>query len=355
MELFAYDSNFVRLAQLLPFNIQWNRKYYEAGDFQIQIPLEQYSDDIEYIMTSDRPEICCVRKVEYTQTKEHGKTVLLSGYFAEGMLDEFVVYPTYSAINKDVSKILQGEVETYSTFPFSVNTKAMKLTGTVIDSYQVTGKSIAESANDLLMRSECGLQITNTWNGRKPSLKLDILKGIDRTQGNPDRNNFITFSTEWDNLESPDYLMNEKDYRNYVIVAGQDQADQRIFVEIDKSKGDLYKRKLFVDARQERWDEEKQTLDEYKQALLQKGEEALLDYQRVSNVSLKVVPNAYDYMVDYDLGDKVECVIKDINTVVTGRIIAIYEVFKSGKHTIELEVGDKVITPLQRMKRRLIE
>ena len=47
-------------------------------------------------------------------------------------------------------------------------------------------------------------------------------------------------------------------------------------------------------------------------------------------------------MVDYDLGTLVDIIINDIGLTMSARIIAIYEVFKEGTHTIEVEVGNQV-------------
>ena len=48
------------------------------------------------------------------------------------------------------------------------------------------------------------------------------------------------------------------------------------------------------------------------------------------------------YLVDYDLGDKVEIVVEPLNTNLVTRIIEVNEVFKKGQHTVSLTFGTKV-------------
>lgn len=97
--------------------------------------------------------------------------------------------------------------------------------------------------------------------------------------------------------------------------------------------------KLFVDARSERMGENT-TLEEYKNVLIQKGIEQLANYRIEENVNFGLDTNSYEYKVDFDLGDKVDVIISEINLVMTARIKNVYEVIKSGYRTLELEVDN---------------
>ena len=79
MELFALDKDFNIVSQFVATNIQWNRKYYEHGDFSIQIPLNQYSSDMAYVYTKDRKEVGMINKVSYSDSNSF-QNVQLSGF-----------------------------------------------------------------------------------------------------------------------------------------------------------------------------------------------------------------------------------------------------------------------------------
>ena len=92
INLIALNANFEIISLLTYTNLQWNRKYHEAGYFSVQIPLGQYRNDIRYVYTKDRPEMGKVTQINYTE-KNGFRSIQLSGYFLEKQLDRFVVYP----------------------------------------------------------------------------------------------------------------------------------------------------------------------------------------------------------------------------------------------------------------------
>ena len=107
-----------------------------------------------------------------------------------------------------------------------------------------------------------------------------------------------------------------------------------------------------MDARSERWDPEEQTEAEYLAGLQQKGLDKLLDYAIVNNVDIQAAASGFVYLQDWDLGDLVDVIVADIGLAMQARIVTVREVFKQNNHTVEIELGDKKLTQLQ--KARLI-
>ena len=77
-------------------NIQWNRRYYEAGDYQLEMLASDWDTSIAYIYTHQRPETGMVEKLETKHTIK-GDFVLVSGFFLEGMLNWKITYPKHSS------------------------------------------------------------------------------------------------------------------------------------------------------------------------------------------------------------------------------------------------------------------
>lgn len=84
MELLGLNSSFVLIKTLRCTNIRWNRRYYEAGDFQLELLASDWDTSIAYIYTHQRPETGMVQKIETEHTIK-GEFVLVSGFFLEGM------------------------------------------------------------------------------------------------------------------------------------------------------------------------------------------------------------------------------------------------------------------------------
>ena len=56
------------------------------------------------------------------------------------------------------------------------------------------------------------------------------------------------------------------------------------------------------------------------------------------------------YLKDWDLGDRVDAIVEDIGLAMQARIVTVREVFKKNDHTVEIELGDKKLTQLQKAR-----
>ena len=69
MELMTLDKNFLPTGKtkLKYFDLMWHRKYYETGQFSVQIKAEDYNHDMEYIYTKERPELGVIQCLHYSR------------------------------------------------------------------------------------------------------------------------------------------------------------------------------------------------------------------------------------------------------------------------------------------------
>lgn len=346
MEIFALDSNLDIVSLLVPNNIQWNRKYYEHGDFSIQIPTSQYQSSMKYIYTKDRQEVGMINKVSYTE-ENNTRNIQLSGYFLERWLNDKIIYPTFYG-SGEVTSVLSQMFNQYKE-DIPISSVATRETGSKVD-FQSTGDELGTKMNEILQTQQMSYRVLYDFQTNK--FYLQFYKGLDRTQSQIE-NNFVTFATTFDNIKNVQADKDDSNFKNFVVIAGTGQADERIYVEVDASNGG-YKKKLFVDSRNSKYNPDEQTLDQYKLELKQEGLEKLLDYQNVTNITFTPIASSYEYMVDYDLGDKCDIIMTDIGVEMEARIIAIYEVFKDNQHTIELEFGDKILSKIDKLERRVL-
>ena len=91
-DVIALDKDFNIVSLVTYTNLQWSRKYHEAGTFSVSVLMSQYSNDWKYIYTKDRPEVGKITQVNYL-TQNNTNTIIVSGYFLEKELDNMVVYP----------------------------------------------------------------------------------------------------------------------------------------------------------------------------------------------------------------------------------------------------------------------
>lgn len=344
MQLLALDSGFQPVCYLNDFNLQWTREYYTIGQFSVQIAAAGYRPEIAYLYTPDRPETGIVQKVELTETVK-GRFVQLSGYFLEAILNDKVVYPTYYASGTIPASIVAMLRQYQDDIPRLSVADAPALQ-TDAASWQETGGQLASVAYTKLQTVQCSLRCRYDY--LKNTITAEVWQGLDRTQAQSE-NPFVTFSDGFGNLSEADVSVDRSNYKNYAIVCGQDQAENRKVAVADLSGGG-YRRVLYVDARSERWDPSEQTEEEYLASLTQLGLDKLLDYAVVQNVELQADAGGFKYLTDWDLGDKVDAVVTDIGLSLQARIVTVREVFKQNNHTIEIELGDKKLTQLKKAR-----
>ena len=344
MQLLALDAGFQPVAYLPYFNLQWTREYYQPGQFSVQIAAADFQPSMAYLYTPDRPETGIIQKVALTETVK-GRFLQLSGYFLEANLNDKVVWPPYYATGSITSAVVAMLRQYKDDIPLLTVADAPAVQ-TDETSWQETGGQLADVAYTRLRTVQHSLRCRYDYQAN--TITAEIWQGLDRTQEQA-ANPFVTFSDGFGNLAQVDASMDRSNYKNYAVVVGQDQAENRKVAYADLSGGG-YKRVLYVDARSERWDSEKRTEAEYLASLQQKGLDALLDYAVIHNVDIQAAAGGFVYREDWDLGDLVDVIVAEIGMAMQARIVTVREVFKQNNHTVEIELGDKKLTQLQKAR-----
>ena len=90
--------------------------------------------------------------------------------------------------------------------------------------------------------------------------------------------------------------------------------------------------------------------DEWPDALTAKGvAELQQSYGVVTNLDTGTVVTS-GYMADWDLGDVVEFGVSTVGLMSQARIVGVDEVYESGRSDIRIEVGDQLVTEMQKAK-----
>ncbi|MCM1295670.1 MAG: siphovirus ReqiPepy6 Gp37-like family protein [Muribaculaceae bacterium] len=346
MQLLALDAAFEPVAYLEYLNLQWIRQYYSPGQHSVQIPAANYQPEMQYLYTPDRPETGIIQKAALSETIK-GRFVQLSGHFLEAILNDKIVWPTYYAKGNSTPETVVAMLRQYKgDIPRLNIAEAPAMSGTEPAIWQETGGALGSVAYAKLQGVQQSLRCR--YDHLSGTITAEVWQGTDRTQGQT-QNPFVTFSDGFGNLTKVDASQDNSNYRNYAVVAGQDQGDVRKIAYADLSGGG-YHRELYVDARNQQWDPEKQTEAEYLAALQRTGLEKLAKYQIVRNVEIDVTNSGFVYLQDWNLGDKVDVIVPDIGLAMEARIVTVREVFKAGNHSVEIELGDKKLSQLAKAR-----
>jgi hypothetical protein len=346
MELRALDENFIPVGKtkLKYFDLTWNRKYYETGQFCMQIKADDYDSSMKYIFTTERPELGMVQKVKYTQ---NDGMIELSGFFYEGMLADKIIYPTFEQYGTR-TEFVTAAVEKFKSDIPKLAVAEYEHTGEKVQK-QETGDTLETMAHETLQVEEKAYRCR--YDFENDIVYFEIYQGFERTQAQSE-NNFVVFSKGFRNLSGVEAERDESNYKNYFVIGGTGEGDERIYATLDLSGGG-YKKELFIDAKSKSYNESKQTLAEYKEILIQTATEKAEKYVKIENVEFDADANTgAKYLTDYDLGDKCDIIIEPLAMAFEARIIEILETWNKGQHEVTLTFGDKIPTQYEKARIR---
>ncbi len=350
--LIALDKKFNMITPLAPTNIQWSRKYHEPGSFSIQLPLDQYSADMKYLYTKDRPEVGKITQKNYTE--QNGFAYMqLSGYFLENELNRHVVYPQGSSnIWNSPSWVKKSGKAEDVAYGFFDGFKIIK-TDTVTSELNMArapsasrGKDAVHTRNgeylgakiyDILKPS--GMSYRIDYDFLKNEKKFCVWSGRDLTAKNKDGNNPVLFSTRYGNLKKPDLLDDEGSEKNICINVWE--SDEKYTLRVVEREIGAEEYAFIYHTTSENKDEGVSDAD-FEKILEEEAKNVLADHERTLNIEFDADPGSYVYGQDFDLGDQCDLEISGVMTV-EARLIACHEVIKSGKWTMSMEFGTPLI------------
>lgn len=344
MEVYGLDDKFGLVTAAVPyFNLQWNRKYYDAGDFSIQISADVYDPSWAYIMTHDRPEVGIVQKLQYTNNGGE-KLVQLSGFFAEQRLNGIVASPRFVADLSKTENVIKRMFDTYGV-------QAKKGIGWKGNAQPLGDRTQCDFIGDLLGEKWYSILETRELSYRLTALDdfsglvCQVWQGVDRTQSQ-DANPWCVFSSAFGNMEDEEVSIDRSAYANVCKVSAKDEALQ---FEVDLSGGGE-RFEVFLDKGSEA-PEEGQSEEDFEAALRQEALEKLADCVVAQEIDVSNLGDA-NYLEDFDLGDKVSLILDDIGLELETRIVEVAEVFKPEGHSVQLGFGSKRITNMRRSMAR---
>lgn len=346
MDFITLDENFQRCGptKLAPFDIMWHRKYYENGQFSLQIDKGSYSADMEYVYTSERNEVGIIQQRKFTQDDN---MVVLSGFFLESVLGRKCVYPMMTQTSTRMQFIADA-IENYPVDGFDIVVDGFTESGTA-SKRQETGGQLDEVAHTMLKAEEMAYRCY--WGMLDHKVHVQFYKGADRTQSQ-NVNNFVTFSPKWRNMKGATATLDDSNYANYFVAGGQGEGADRVYVVIDLSDGGV-KVEKFLDMRDVEYNTEEMTLEEYKAVLRGKAAERALNYVKIKNIEFDAdATRSFQYLEDYDLGDKCDIVIDDLGLSYQARIIEVIETWVRNEYRVTLVFGDKIPTPYEKVRLR---
>lgn len=318
MDLIVRNTSFEIIHILDVFeDLVWADRYDYYGDFELTTKLDgEIVKNVQrkyYLETANSDRTMIVETVSIDDDAVNGSVISISGRSLESILDRRIVWKMRSYngnLQNCIQALLNENVINPSiadrkipNFIFQPSTDP-KVTSISIDR-QWTGDNLLDVIVELCQTYDLGFKVVLDSSNR---FVFSLYAGADRSYDQTD-NPYVIFSNSFENLINANYLESDKNYKNVTLIGGQGEGSERIYTTYGSGSG-LERRELFTDARdisKMKDDDTEYTTAEYNALLQARGKEDLLDWEEIATFAGEVEKaNAYEYRVDYNLGDIVQ-------------------------------------------------
>lgn len=323
MKLNLYDKELNRIAFLDENFISclWKENYNSTGTLTLELSATEELKTLVkpdcYVGRWDRDTLMVIKSVTLADNK-----LTCNGFTADRQLDDVAYIGTINdgAIVVNAIKNAYSKTEGYPLFSIADSD--------ISDKYpsQISHKSILTLLKTMCEAADIGYK----------AVKVD--KTIQIQFYKPGDNNNLKFSKDYGNLQDFSLFHSTAALKNYAIVMGAGEGDNRAKAEVDiRNDKTEQKRAVIIDAKDIQY-EDGDTDASYKQKLIARGLEKLLDYQPVKEVDFSPI---YTLGADYDLGDILTALLNDYGLKIKSRITSYTQKQQNNSIQTTVELGDK--------------
>lgn len=366
---------------------QYVNKFRDVGTFKVNAQLIEENlylldKDEQYYFLFDGKIFGMVQSVKKTGDEEFGKVIEIQGSLAPVLFTKRIVHGTlkfsgntseyikeliYQNITKDktsdryVNINIQYDDESY-----------LKEICSKVDK-QVTGGYVWDEIQPVMEQDNLGIFFTPIITTAKvvdgvetnvTGWNLVISCGKDRRKGNKKGNVPVIFSQSLGNVERTDYSNDTKSFRNVSYVAGEGEGNERKWYVVDinsdiniGSKKGFGRSELWIDARdiQSNLDDGTNlTESEYETLIRQRANEKAAENTIKESYSSTIVEQDKKYVFgeDYDIGDIVTVIDKNLNITVDAQITQVTKTIQGSGEILDIDFTYGAIkrNPIERIE-----
>ncbi len=326
--LFFFNQNLNLLGIIDYFiSLRWQRKYFEAGEFEIVLPVNNYTlkliDFDVLIMRNNYTEAGIIENIEFNDNGTD-EEVTISGRFLSSLLERRIVK---SKINFSGNTIegMNTIVDAMTPLTDLWETEVVSMSSKTI-TFQCTYKNVYEYLCKLSQYSAIAFRIVPNVDAKV--YMFEVWQGKDRS-ADQNENEQYSFSDDNYNIEQGSLVLSHKTKVTYCLVGGSGEDTARILSEVDDGSTGFDRYEVFSD--QKSLSSDNLSTTDYQNQLKTVGEGNLSD----GSFQLEVTAtNVGDYKNKWDLGDIVNVKKEKWGVQTTKRIIEVEEIIEDGKRTI---------------------
>ena len=300
----------------------WAEGYNTTEDFTLEVQAtKEYKSKLKpdcYVGRDDRKTLMVIKSIEKV-----GNTIIATGKQATRVLDDvaFVgTLPEGSVIDTSIKSAYNGSSKFYN-LEFATTNLGVRY------NQQISHKSFLELCTVMCQSADVGLRVIRQNDG----LVAEFYK--------PELNINTKLSENFGNVKVSNIILSTENYRNYAIVLGEGEEENRTRIDVDLTNGEK-RRELIVDARDIQR-EEGETFAQYTARLYARGVESLLQQQKTWECA--ILPLSKEFGSKYDLGDMVDIVLNGYGIKLQARISRFTQKQQRNQLETIVEIGNITI------------
>lgn len=300
----------------------WSEGYNTTEDFTLEVlATKEYKSKLKpdcYVGRADRKTLMVVKSIQIV-----GNRIIATGKQATRVLDDVAfigTLPEGSIIDISV-KSAYNDSSKFHNLEFASTNLGVKY------DQQISHKSFLEICTIMCQNKDVGLKVIR----RNGGLVAEFYK--------PELKSNAKLSESFGNVKVNNIILSTENYRNYAIVLGEGEEENRIRVDVDLTNGEK-RREIIVDARDVQ-QEDGETVAQYKKRLYARGVEALLAQQKTWECA--ILPSEKEFGSKYDLGDMVDIVLNEYDIKLNARISRFTQTQQRNQIETIVEIGNITI------------
>lgn len=260
MELLILNTKFETVDVLDVFeSLIWTDRFFRCGDFEIytttDIEIVQKLKLDYYLQNAASDHMMIIESAQIKADVENGSKLIVKGRSLESILDRRIIWNQTildGYLEAQIEKLLNENVinpaisaRKISNFRFEKSGDPF-IEGLKIQA-QYTGDNLYDVICNICKESQIGFKVIYEEDTNFFVFKL--YSGTNRSYSQ-DKNPFVVFSPDFNNIINTDYVEGKKDLKTVALVAGEGEGSARRKVITGKNEDtELIRRELFVDAR----------------------------------------------------------------------------------------------------------
>ena len=255
MEVYVYNADLKLVGIVDAYkSLIWAKRYREIGDCELYVPATpEHLDMIRrgyFVRCSDDDMICQIKKLELDTDAENGNYIIASGFDAKRLLDQRIVWTTTTAYGGRAETFARKIVDAALGENASEERQLLDSDGNLIFglgdlagledrlSEQVSYKNVGEKIREYCLKFGWGYRVRLDDDG---VLRFEVYKGADRSDS-------VIFSDDYENLSTTEYVEDETNMGNVVMIAGEGEGSARMRTVSGNAEG-AERYELYDDAR----------------------------------------------------------------------------------------------------------